>query len=181
VEYVSWNTIRGNSGTHNWPSVTTVDANTFVGRLQSRTGLSLDLPTEAQWEYACRSGTTGNFNNGNECSLLGRCSGTRNDKRGGYAEHTTVGSYLANGWGLYDMHGNVFEWCLDWYASIDTLAAADDPTGAASGSYRVRRGGYWGGIVNYCRSAYRSSSYPSGSNEDYLCGFRLSRTLANEE
>ena len=177
VERVSWNDIRGNSSTYNWPNVTTVDETTFIGKLQKKTGLSFDLPTEAQWEYACRAGTTGDYNNGNNCALLGRYSDTQRDYRGAYTlQHTAVGSYLSNDWGLYDMHGNVSEWCLDWYDSIDTAAAASDPVGASSGSYRVLRGGSWGSSGSYCRSDGRSSSGPSGRSGSY--GFRLTRALA---
>ena len=153
VEYVSWNMIRGNSSTYNWPSVTTVDETTFIGKLQKKTGLSFDLPTEAQWEYACRAGTTGSYNNGSNCALLGRYDDTQRDYRGAYTlQHTAVGAYLSNNWGLYDMHGNVCEWCLDWCDSIDTAAAASDPVGASSGSYRVLRVGGWGYGSGNCRS-----------------------------
>ena len=172
VEYVSWNMIRGNSSTYNWPSVTTVDETTFIGKLQKKTGLSFDLPTEAQWEYACRAGTTGSFNNGNNCALLGRYRDTQRDYRGAYTlQHTAVGSYLSNDWGLYDMHGNVYEWCLDWYASIDALAAASDPVGASSGSGRVLRGGGWYYVSSYCRSDNRFDYDPSGYWN--FSGFRL--------
>ena len=109
--------------------------------------------------------------------MLGRYSDTQRDYRGAYTlQHTAVGSYLSNDWGLYDMHGNVSEWCLDWYDSIDTAAAASDPVGASSGSSRVRRGGYWSWYRSYCTSGYRDSSTPS-SRYDY-CGFRLTRALA---
>ena len=181
VEYVAWNTIRGNSSTYNWPNVTTVDPSTFVGRLQAKTGLNFDLPTESQWEYACRAGTTSYHNNGgsggNDLKQLGRFSDNRTDGRGGYSEHTVVGSYSPNAWGLYDMHGNVFEWCLDWYGGINSDPVTDFP-GAASGSGRVRRGGCWDYVSYYCRSSLRSSITPDGGNG--IFGFRLSRTLANE-
>ena len=84
-----------------------------------------------------------------------------------------VGSYLPNAWGLYDMHGNVWEWCLDWYES--TPAGALDPLGSASGSLRVPRGGSWINLARYCRSADRISNTPDYRN--YSLGFRLSRTL----
>jgi hypothetical protein len=118
VESVSWNAVRGDSSTYNWPSSENVDSSTFMGRIQARTGLNFDLPTEAQWECACRAGTTSKYNNGgswdSDLKLLGRYDGNLSDGKGGYSDHTTVGSYQPNAWGLYDMHGNVWEWCLDW-------------------------------------------------------------------
>ena len=155
VECVSWNDIRG---AYNWPSVTTVDSATFIGKLQAKTGLNFDLPTESQWEYACRAGTTSYYNNGgssdNDLKQLGRYSDNRTDGRGSYSEHTTVGSYSPNAWGLYDMHGNVLEWCLDWYGGINSYPTTDF-SGADSGSYRVLRGGCWNiGSID-ARSSYR--------------------------
>lgn len=174
VERVSWNTIRGNSDTHNWPNVKTVDANSFIGLIRSKTGLPIDLPTEAQWEYACRAGTTSSYNNGGsteaDLKTLGRYSGNCNDGRGGYSQHTTVGSYAPNAWGLYDMHGNVWEWCLDWYGS---LVAGSDPVGLASGSYRVLRGGGYDGDAGFCTSSYRYGYNPSDYYSRYNRGFRL--------
>ena len=177
IDCVSWNTIRGNSSTYNWPTVTAVDANSFVGRIQTRTGLPCDLPTEAQWEYACRAGTTGSFNNGSDRNLLGRIGETQNDLRGGFAEHTVVGQYLSNTWGLYDMNGEVEEWCLDWYGTIDTHAAASNPSGAYSGSSRVHRGGSWSYNNYSAMSGQRGDRSPSYTA--YM-GFRLCVTLENE-
>jgi formylglycine-generating enzyme required for sulfatase activity len=172
VENVSWNTIRGNSDTHNWPSVTTVDANSFMGKIRAKTGLSLDLPTEAQWEYACRAGTTSDYNNGGsteaDLQLLGRYKGDQNDGRGGYSQHTKVGSYTPNARGLYDMHGNVWEWCLDWSGN---LSSSTDPKGPTSGTGRVIRGGGWGYNADGCTSSKRHSGNPSHSNGNG--GFRL--------
>ena len=84
-----------------------------------------------------------------------------------------VGSYLPNAWGLYDMHGNVWEWCLDWYESAP--AGALDPPGAVSGAYRVTRGGGWSYYARYCRSANRGIGSPD--DRIYNLGFRPSRTL----
>jgi formylglycine-generating enzyme required for sulfatase activity len=172
VEYVSWNTIRGNSDSYNWPNVKTVDPNSFVGLLRLKTGLPFDLPTEAQWEYACRAGTTSSYNNGGnteaDLKTLGRYSGNQNDGRGGYSQHTKVGSYAPNAWGLYDMHGNVNEWCLDWYGS---LSNGTDSLGPVSGSDRVLRGRSWLNYASYCSSSIRGSYYPSFN--DIFNGFRL--------
>lgn len=172
VHFVSWNTFRGN-----------VDDNSFVGRIQSRTGLDFDLPTEAQWEYACRAGTTSAYNNGgnaeNDLKSLGRYYGNfgnRFDGAGGYEEHTTVGSYLPNAWGIYDMHGNVAEWCMDWYGNLQS--GSIDPCGPLEGNYRVVRGGGWFYEAHECTSNARSAGRPtSPSNGENFIGFRISRTL----
>ena len=183
VERVSWNAIRGDSGTYNWPNVTTAAPSSFMGRLQSKTGLNFDLPTESQWEYACRAGTTSKYNNGgtsgNDMKQLGRFSGNCTDGRGGYSEyHTTVGSYSPNAWGLYDMHGNVWEWCLDWYGGLNSDPATDFP-GSSSGSSRMLRGDSWNGSANDCTSSHRICNSPSYYYDFY--GFRLVRTLSTNE
>ena len=185
VEYVSWNDFRGNSSIYNWPNVTTVGSTTFIGRLQTKTGLNFDLPTESQWEYACRAGTTSYYNNGgssdNDLKQLGRYSDNRTDGRGGYSEHTIVGSYSPNAWGLYDMHGNVYEWCLDWNSSINSDPVIDF-SGAASGSGRVPRGGSWEylGACLYGSFSRALANFPP-DRRDYPIGFRLSRTLSTNE
>lgn len=179
VEYVSWNMIRGNSDTYNWPTVTTVGPYSFIGMLQAKTGLNFDLPTEAQWEYACRAGTTSYYNNGgssdNDLKILGRYDDNCADGKGGYGEHTTVGSYFPNAWGLYDMHGNVFEWCLDWHGNINSDPATDWQ-GASSGLYRVQRGGDRSGDSYFCGSSLRLIGSPSYGDSNG--GFRLSRAQA---
>jgi len=183
VEYVSYNMIRGSSAGAGWPGSDAVDADSFLGKLRARTGVEFDLPTEAQWEYACRAGTTTDLNSGKNLTNwdqdsamdeVGRYYHNRSDGKSGYSQHTTVGSYLPNAWGLYDMHGNVCEWCLDWPG---TLGGGTDPEGSSSGSSRVRRGGSWDLNAHYCTSSYRGSyGYPSLAYNDR--GFRLARTLS---
>ena len=170
VEQVSWNTIRGNSSTYNWPRSAYVDSSTFVGKLQACTGLNLDLPTEAQWEYACRAGTTttyywGDAMDGSYCWYNGNSSSTTHP----------VGTKTPNAWGLYDMSGNVGEWCLDWYGSL--TSGMTDPTGPSSGWLRVMRGGGWDDDAGRCASSKRSNG--SLSWEGYSDGFRLVRTLSD--
>ena len=115
------------------------------------------LPTEAEWEYACRAGTTTQYSFGHDAGSL--------DKYGWYGGNSNgkahpVGEKLANPWGLYDMHGNVREWCADLYGGYPG-GSVTDPTGAESGSRRVLRGGSWYNPAEYCRSAVRSGFDPS--------------------
>ena len=171
VEKVSYNAIRGTSNGAKWPSSSAVDSSSFMGKLRARTGLDFDLPTEAQWEYACRAGTTttysyGDSENGNYMWYNSNSSSKTHE----------VGTKSPNPWGLYDMHGNVREWCLDWYAS--SLSGGTDPKGSSSGSKRVFRGGSWNLDAASCTSSYRSSNLPS--TELSYRGFRLVRTLPNE-
>jgi formylglycine-generating enzyme required for sulfatase activity len=123
------------------------------------------LPTEAEWEYASRAGTTTAFNTGNSITTS---QANFNQSRGGT---TPVGSFAANAWGLYDMHGNVREWCWDWYGSYPA-GAQTDPAGASSGSFRVYRGGGWFDSAQSVRSAYRGSFTPS-SRDIYTPTFRI--------
>ncbi len=169
VECVSYDMIRGSGAGAGWPASSAVDADSFLGRLRARTGLDFDLPMEAQWEYACRAGTTTEYCNGdteNDLKQVGRYNGNG----GASSKHAVVGSYQPNAWGLYDMHGNVWEWCLDSYGSLGTDSATD-PVGAASGDSRVLRGGGWFNGARNCRSAARDDRDPSDVGSDY--GFRL--------
>jgi len=138
-------------------------------------GYQYRLPTEAEWEYACRAGTTTEFNTGaalfcNDAKFYYSYHSNSQCYSSGTGSSTVpVGSYAPNAWGLYDMHGNVFEWCLDSYASY-TAGAVTDPF-VTGGPSRVVRGGSWGnGSIN-CRSAYRSNAFPGFSNVDF--GFRV--------
>jgi formylglycine-generating enzyme required for sulfatase activity len=184
VETVSWNTIRGGT----WPSGAPA-AETFMDRLRALVGAGylFDLPTEAQWEYACRAGTTTALNSGKNLTDIYECSnvaevgrygfnnsyqGGVQDGKGGYLEyHTAVGSYQPNDWGLYDMHGNVVEWCLDWYVADLGVDPVTDPVGHATGSVRVIRGGCWFSFSWSCRSANQDNYAPSGTNG--TLGFRV--------
>jgi formylglycine-generating enzyme required for sulfatase activity len=134
-----------------------------AGRLPA--GMSYQLPTEAQWEYACRAGTKTTFSFGDELTAKDANFDENVD------ETTDVGKYPANAWGFHDMHGNVFEWCADRYGNYPT-GAARDPVGPADGSYRVVRGGSWSGTAGNARSANRLRIGPAFSNS--TLGFRLS-------
>ena len=133
------------------------------------------LPTEAEWEYACRAGSTTAFANGPITDIA--CNDPNLDQVGWYCGNAggwthPVAQKNPNGWGLYDMHGNLYEWCNDWYALYG--GTVTDPTGPGTGSHRVFRGGSWSHSARGCRSADRYSSYPVLSS-DYL-GFRSVRS-----
>lgn len=117
-------------------------------------GWTITLPTEAQWEYACRAGTTTQYSCGaDEADLEKHAWLNANSWSIGEKFAHPVGSKPANPWGLKDMHGNVYEWCSDWYAP--ELTGGSDPQGSSSGDVRVHRGGGWYGAASYCRSAFR--------------------------
>jgi formylglycine-generating enzyme required for sulfatase activity len=187
VEQVSYCDIRENpeASRPNWPATNTVHVDSFMGKLRSKTGLSgFDLPTESQWEYACRAGTTTALNSGHnltdpedndpQMNVVGRYNynGGSSDNQGcaPSAGTAAAGSYSANAWGLYDMHGNVWEWCLDWYAT--NPEGVTDPPGASSGSDRVLRDGSWSRYARDCRSASRSGAPPYYKSH-YGGGFRV--------
>ena len=185
VEGVSYDMIRGKEKGASWPKNNEVDDNSFLGLLRSKTNVTFDLPTEAQWEFACRAGTTTALNSGKnlstyeesyEMSQVGRYLHNQDDKKGGYSEHTTVGYYLPNAWGIYDMHGNVEELCLDWYQFNLGSNSATDPKGGDEGSYRVIRGGSFLSDADHCRSATRSHrgyGYIDPPYAGFYFGFRL--------
>ena len=152
--------------------------NAREGRLGS--GWVYRLPTEAEWEYACRAGTTTPFHYGPDllsgmANFYGQYEyiggvGYRNNPSGiSLGRTTTAGSYACNAFGLYDMHGNVWEWCRDWYGTYPVGSVAD-PRGPASGSFRVIRGGSWSNDAGYCRSAQRNGFWPD--DRGYYVGFR---------
>ena len=135
-------------------------------------GSGYRLPTEAQWEYACRAGTTTRWYYGDDPEQLTEYAWF--DQNSGGRTHS-VGEKLPNAWGLYDMHGNVWEWCWDWYGKYGRVVA-EDPTGPSGGSYRVYRGGGWAFDAGYCRAAYRGWDTPS--LRDGFLGFRLARSVS---
>jgi formylglycine-generating enzyme required for sulfatase activity len=127
------------------------------------------LPTEAEWEYACRAGNTTRFGYGEDPVYTQLGNYAWYDANSGSVTHP-VGQKQPNAWGLYDMHGNVYEWCGDWYGTYPGVIVTD-PKGAATGSYRVMRGGCWYYGAKYCRSANRGSSSPDIRHSSV--GFRL--------
>jgi len=155
------------------------DAVEFCEKLSSKEGVTYRLPTEAEWEYACRVGTTTIYHFGDDESRLGDytwfCDNaySADDK---YAHR--VGRKKANPFGLYDMHGNVYEWCHDRYGE-DYYAGSptDDPTGAEGGSFRALRGGSWIDVPCFCRSAFRFWCSPEV--RDGRLGFRVAMTVAD--
>ena len=181
--YRSYNTIRGTGAGANWPASGAVDATSFLGIMREKTGLSFDLPTEAQWEYACRAGTMTALNSGKNITATDACPNVGevgryyyNGGNGDYYNYVDVGCYLANAWGLYDMHGNVWEWCLDRTGDYEG-GESIDPVGATSGTARILRGGSAHSMSPECRSANRASAEPGNSNEwrsgYHYYGFRL--------
>ncbi|MCK5863066.1 MAG: formylglycine-generating enzyme family protein [Candidatus Hydrogenedentes bacterium] len=162
--YVSWN-----------------DAQSFITALNAhitRTGqgsATFRLPSEAEWEYACRAGTTTRFYWGDDPGYT-----PIDDYAWWYDNALDVNEYYAhvvglklpNAFGLYDMSGNVWEWCEDWYGAYSS-GSVSNPEGPGRGSYRVFRGGSWYGYGYYCRSARRNGTYPTYTSNSF--GFRLAR------
>ena len=169
-----WQAIMGNnpsrfSGSNNLPveSVFWHDAVNFCRRLGDREGKQYRLPTEAEWEYACRAGTNTTYSFGNNSNDLDRYAWYNNNSDRSTHE---VGQKQPNGWGLYDMHGNVWEWCADWYGEdYYSSSPTVNPSGPINGSERVLRGGCWdfGAIIS--SSALRFSSYPLTRGYYYGC------------
>ena len=153
------------------------DCQKFIACLNDRGEGVYRLPTEAEWEYACRAGTTTPFGISNGRDLDSQQANFDGNYpygksvKGEYREQTTlVKSFAPNAWGLYDMHGNVWEWCQDWYGDY-LIGAVSDPQGEDLGECRVLRGGSWLSYARFCRSALRYGSPPEFRN-GYI-GFRL--------
>ena len=156
------------------------DVQTFIRKLNAKEGSQkYRLPTEAEWEYAARADSGGKWCFGDDESRLSQFAHYDQD----YDQCTSnesctnpVGKLSANAWGLYDMHGNVWEWVQDWYGeNYYSNSPATDPTGPSSGSCRVFRGGSWDRYAQLCRSALRNCRDPGYRNVDL--GFRLARSL----
>ena len=163
--------------------VSWVDASAFCAWLGGKTGQAVSLPTEAQWEYACRGGTAARFGFGDNGMVMHRYANYCDrsctlalawrdaDHDDGHDRTAPVGRYQANLFGLYDMHGNAWEWCRDWYAERYAGADVRDPTGPSAGTARVLRGGSWYGPRQLCRAAYRLWDLPNSRN--CTAGFRV--------
>jgi|GEM_PF-1940628 len=183
VTQKQWQMIMGDNPSHfkndkNCPveQISWDDAQEFIRKLNEKEGTDkYRLPTEAEWEYACRAGTTTPFHFG-KCLSTDQANYNGNYPlegcpKGEYRKKTVpVGSFAPNAWGLYEMHGNVWEWCHNWYGEY-TADAATDPLGPSSGSGRVLRGGGWFNGARNCRTAARDNVTP-GNRYDYS-GFRL--------
>jgi formylglycine-generating enzyme required for sulfatase activity len=182
VTQEQWQAVMGNNpsnfkGEKNLPvdSVSWEDCQEFIKKLRKRDQKPYRLPTEAEWEYACRAGTTTPFSFGetistDQANYNGRyIYGT--GKEGVFRQKTTpVGIFPANAWGLCDMHGNVWEWCQDWFGPYPEKDI-NDPLSPESGQYRVLRGVSWGYNPGYCRSACRSRYGPG--RRGINCGLRV--------
>ncbi len=158
VEQVSWN-----------------DAVEFCRKLSAKEGKTYRLPVEAEWEYACRAGTTTLHSFGDNKESLGQYAwySENSDKK----THP-VGEKKPNPWGLYGMHGNVCEWCADYFASYYAVSPTDDPAGPKMGSNRVRRGGSWRFVARICRSANRFWYWPEDGSS--VLGFRVAAVPPGE-
>jgi formylglycine-generating enzyme required for sulfatase activity len=154
------------------------DAVSFCKRLSKKEGVTYRLPTEAEWEYACRGGTTTMYSFGDDESALRDYAWFAdnayfvNEK---YAH--SVATKKPNSWGLYDMHGNVYEWCQDRFGEYENSPTVD-PSGPQAGSFRIFRGGHWNSTARQCQSSYRSRSLPTYRVTNL--GFRVVRVLPTQ-
>ena len=155
-------------------SVSWDDCQNFIAALNKLEGTwKYRLPTEAEWEYACRAGSRTKYCYGNDEGKLGKYAWYHSNS----AEKThPVGTKAPNAWGLHDMHGNVWEWCEDWYdKNYYKNSLEKDPSGPSSGSFRVIRGGGWSSFAGYCSSASRAGGGPGGRGSNL--GLRLVRLV----
>ena len=143
------------------------DCKTFISKLNSITGKLFRLPTEAEWEFAARGGVKSQGYKYSGSNMLNNVAWYTNNS--GSTTHD-VGMKSPNELGIYDMSGNVLEWCQDWYGSY-VSSSRTNPTGAVSGSSRVRRGGSWSSLAKYCRSSYRN--FGTSDCRYYYLGLRL--------
>lgn len=173
VTQALWRAVMGNNPSNfkgdNLPveCVSWDDCQTFINRLNSYTGRNFRLPTEAEWEFAARGGNYSRhykYSGSNYISDMAWYDGNSSNRT------HPVGTKQANELGLYDMSGNVWEWCSDWYGSYSSYSQ-NDPTGPNSGSNRVKRGGSWSSSAGICRSSHRVDGSPGG--RDYRLGLRL--------
>ena len=172
VTQEQWESVMGNSPSSRTKGaklpVTNVsweDCQEFIKKLNEKTSGGYRLPTEAEWEYACRAGTTTAYSYGDNL--------TKSDANIDGDSIKAVGSYRPNAFGLYDMHGNVWEWCNDWYGSLQD-GEVTDPKGAATGISRVLRGGSFNNNESKARSSNRNNNTPTNRGTDL--GFRLVKT-----
>ncbi len=177
VTQAQWQAVMGSNPSHfqgdpNRPveQVSWNDATEFCSRLSKKTGMEFRLPTEAEWEYACRAGTTTRWSFGDDEAVLPDHAWFVLNSGG---STKPVGTRKPNPWGLYDMHGNVWEWVSDWYGEYHPGTKVD-PRGPSSGADRVLRGGSWDNLSSYCRSSNRGDYAPVGVA--FTFGFRAART-----
>ena len=170
VTQAQWKSVMGsnpskfNGDNHPVDTVSWTDCQRFIRNVNAKLDIAMRLPTEAEWEYACRAGSDGAVS-GN--GVLGDMAWYEVN-----SSHQThdVGTNKANAWGFYDMHGNVLEWCSDWF-SVPSESAASDPKGPPAGAFKILRGGCWFFFERDCRSAYRLKRAPGLRN--CIFGFRL--------
>jgi formylglycine-generating enzyme required for sulfatase activity len=186
AEYSWRNTGFSQSEGHPVVNVSWNDALQFCQWLSRVEGKPYRLPTEAEWEYACRAGATTRYSHGHDAEGLEKIGNVADaafeaqfpELKGeikasdGHAYTSPAGSFLPNRFGLHDMHGNVWEWCADWYEpEYYARSPAHDPTGPDTGAERVYRGGGWFNCARGCRSASRSAGLPE--NRNLTLGFRV--------
>ena len=172
-------------------NVTWNDAVAFCQWLSRKEGNTYRLPTEAEWEYACRAGTTTRYHSGDDPETLAKVANVADatakakfpnlgwaiKASDGYVFTAPVGQFKPNAFGLYDMHGNAWQWCADWYgADYYGKSPVDDPTGPDSGTVRVLRGGSWYFWSVFTRSAQRYRGTPGDRHIGHCAGFRVART-----
>lgn len=179
VTQAQWKAVMGNNPSHFKGDTLPVeqvswdDAVSFCEKLSKQTGKTYRLPTEAEWEYSCLAGSTGKYCFGDDEALLKDYAWYGEPFMG---KTHPVGEKLPNNWGLHDMHGNVWEWCQDWYdkiyyAELAKQGEAINPQGPANGEYRVLRGGSWNHAQGLARAVFRHGNRPATRNLDL--GFRV--------